>query len=425
LGGSQGEISGGPLDELKPKVVGSEPREFRSLKSKNLKIVFNKPIDEASAESHLRFYPKLSFSAYAVDKTVHIAIKSDLLRGKNYYLFVEKGLKCYHDIPMERSQTFIFCNDYLALNEISGEFIFDKEEDKLDTVLLKVYDEDTIFIFEQEAFSPGYQLEYLSQGAYQVKAFIDKNGNERADKKSEPYWEKSILVNKKYTVEPILMGYTDTIAPEIKKANPAYSRRLAVQFDEDLTKLADFAIVAIVDTLVSVSDAGDTVRTPRQAKAVQVLLSHLDKGKLTMLTSVMQERKYSFVASGLSDWKQNKTAADTVYFVGKAQDISSPVQLLSSQPAKNSGVLSLLPRFVLRFDRLLLPEQVSVSLLAKEDRASLKVTLESSDGFEFVYVPQKKLENFTSYILCVSAVDTEGNELPQSEIEFITTEQKE
>ncbi len=423
--GSQGEISGGPLDELKPKVIGTKPTEFRSIKSKSLKIVFNKPIDEGSAESHIRFYPKLSFSAYAVDKTVNISIKSDLQRGKNYYLFIEKGLKCYHDIAMERSQTFIFCNDYLASNEISGEFIFEKEEDKLDTVLLKVYDQDSVFIFEKEAFSPGYQLQYLSQGTYWVSGFIDKNNNARADRKSEPYWEKTFLVNKKYTVEPILMGYTDTIPPEIKQANPAYSRRISVQFDDDLTKLESFSLLAVADTLVSVSQDGDTVRTVRKEQKVAVALSNLEKGKLSLLCAPMQERKYRFVAKGLIDWKKNKTEADTLYFGGKAVDIATAVSLVSSQPAKNSGVLSLLPNLELVFDRLLLPSQVSVRLIEKEDKVKMAVKLVSSDGFKFVYAPSKKLENFTSYLLLVSATDTEGNQLPATEIEFITTEKKE
>ncbi len=423
--GSQGEISGGPLDELKPSVVGTEPSEFRSIKGKLLKVVFNKPINEASAKDHIRFYPKLKYSTYATDKTLTIAIKSDLLMGKNYYLIIEKGLKCYHSIPMERSESLIFCNDYLATNEISGEFIFEKEEDKRDTVLIEVYDEDTILIFEQEALSPGYQLKYLSQGSYQVKAFIDKNNNGKADAKSEPFWEKDFLVNKKYLVEPMLMGYTDTIAPKLKSVKVASDRRLTAVFDEDLTKLAKFAITAVADTLVSVSEAGDTVRTARGEDKVEIMASHLQEGRLSLLTSVMEEREYAFACKGLSDWKQNQTKGDTVYFHGVKESLATEVQLTKSDPAKNSGVTSLLPTFAFAFDRLLLPTQVKAALVGKEDGQKIALSLKSNNGFEFVYFPQKELENFTSYLLRVSATDTEGNAMKDREIEFITTEQKE
>ncbi len=423
--GSRGDISGGPLDELKPSVVGTEPSEFRSIKSKMLKVVFNKPIDEASAKEHIRFYPKLSYSAYATDKTLSIAIKSDLLLGKNYYLIIESGLKCYHDIPMERSQSFIFCNDYLASNEISGELVYEKKEDESDTVLIKVYDEDSVFIFQQEALSPGYELKYLSQGSYQVKAYIDKNKNGKVDRKSEPFWEKDFLVSKKFTVEPMVMGYTDTIAPRLKEVKLASNRRMTVEFDDDLTQLGEFTITALADTLVSVSEAGDTLRTARAQQELEVLASRLLGGRLSLLTQEMQEREYRFTCKGLGDWKQNKTKADTLFFQGKADQLDTPVQLTGSDPAKNSGVTSLLPVFKLSFDRLLLPTQVSVALVAKDGGERTALSLQSSDGFVFAYVPQKELENFTSYLLVVSASDVEGNAMSESKIEFITTEQKE
>ena len=422
--GSQGEISGGPLDELKPRVVGTEPAEFSSIKSKKLKVVFNKPVDEASVENYLRFYPKLSFSTYVNDQTLNIAIKSDLLDGKNYYFTVKKGLECYHDIPMVNSETFVFCNNYLATNEISGEFIFEKEADRNDTILLRLYDQDTVFIFSQKASAPGYQLKYLSLGKYLLKAYIDKNKNGKPDELQEPFWQKSLTLSRKYLVEPIVLGYSDSVAPEIKNVSPSSARRISVQFDDDLTGLGDYSIYAVADSVQSVSDSGDTTFVARPAKRINILASNLEKGELSLLVSPLQKRKYRFVAKKISDWKKNTTQADTVYFSGKDDELTSDISIREVQPAKNSGVLSLLPDFVVRFDRLLLPSQVSASLQEKETGKKIALRLKNSDGFEFVYVPVKKLENFTSYLLTISAKDTEGNSLPKDEIEFITTEQE-
>ncbi len=418
--GSRGEITGGPIDDLIPRVVSSDPSEFRSIKGRNIKIIFNKPIDENKVDNYIRFYPRVGFSTYVTDKTLNISIKSDLYLGKNYYLMLEKGLKCYHDIAMEESKILVFCNDYLSTNEISGEFVFEKEKDKQDTVLLQVYDQDTVFIFEQKS-SLGYQLKYLSQGQYLVKAFIDKNKNGSLDEASEPFWEKRLTVSNKYLVEPIVLGYVDSISPLIKNVLPLSDRRMTVDFDEDLVKLKKYSISSITDTLAEVNVDGDTVYTVRNSEKIDVRKSLLVDGKLHLLTSPMNNMRYMLVAYDLVDWKGNITKVDTVFFQGKADTLATEIKLVSSDPVANSGVLTLLPRFLLKFDRLLFDENIDVSLLEKETGKRIALTSDGGNGFEFSYLPKSKLTNFTSYLLIVNASDDEGNSLPQTEIEFIIT----
>ncbi len=419
--GSRGEITGGPEDDLIPCVVSSDPSEFRSIKGKSIKIIFNKPIDESSVDDYIRFYPRVAFSSYTTDKTLNISIKSDLHLGKNYYLTLQKGLKCYHKIAMEESRVLVFCNDYLSTNEISGEFVFEKKDDAQDTVFLQVYDQDTVFIFEQNASSAGYQLKYLSQGQYTVKAFIDKDNNGSLDEASEPFWEKRLDVNNKYLVEPIVLGYVDSVPPLIKAVASLSDRRLTVDFDEDLIKLRDYKITSLTDTLMEVTTEGDTVYTVRKPEKIAVQKSLLVDGKLHLLTSPMKNMKYRLVATDLIDWKGNLTKADTAYFQGKADTLRGEIKLVNSEPVANSGVLTLSPRFSFKFDRLLFAENITVELVEIETGEKTALTSDGGNGFEFSYIPKKKLANFTSYMLILNATDVEGNSLPQAGIEFITT----
>jgi len=441
--GSQGDISGGSTDTKVMRVEGSIPDAFYSIKNKKVKIVFDKPIDEASVLSNLSIYPPIGFSWSVNKNTLSIKLKGEFKEKSNYYITIGKNLACTHKIKFAHEKVMIYYNEYLSNNELSGNFIFEKPLDAKDTVQIDLISQDSVKIFTQYfSGGDGYQLKYLNKGSYLIRAFIDKNKNGQIDYEKESCFEDSIKIGKRFLVKDIALSYQDTIKPKISLVKATSQKRVEVAFSEEIFSYQGVRIFAKLDTTPSLSKEEDSTSIlpkkedstsilPKKEDStsilpkvsLKILAKTLVKNKLYLLVDSLKKREYFLIIEKFEDFKENLVLMDTFEFQGTDNTLRDSIGIVSMSPKHLSGVESLKPEINIVFDRMILEEDVKFFLKSKEDEKNIEVEKIKSNLFEYSYRPIHPLENYTNYLFYLQCQDIENNSLKnkEKEYEFITT----
>ena len=395
--------TGGKKDTIKPEIVNIFPEEFSDIKDQNIEVTFSKPIDRTTILTGLYIYPPIMKKKFKWDKnTLIIKIYEELEMNTNYFFTFSRKIKGEHKNELDRDHTFVFRNGKLNENRISGHFLYELKEDENEPVNINLMTADSISIYAKQFQSPTYEFDNLNNIEHQLRAYIDKNKNERFDEEKEPFFQAFIPIQKFSNLD-IELIYVDTLKPEIKSAKVIFEDQIELTFSEEIKNFSQISFFT-----------DDSLQTGINLKA-----NYLENDKLVILTEKLDTLNYVLEILELEDFKNNISEESSIKIEGKVVQDTIPPEIVYVKPRNGSTINSLNPEIEIFFSEIILKENIEVKLVSSETNNMIELANVQGDSKKYLYKPKKKLENYSSYKLEVKATDNSGNELPEFSSVFI------
>ena len=395
--------TGGKKDTVKPEIVNIFPEEFSDIKDQNMEVTFSKPIDRTTILTGLYIYPPILKKKFKWDKNVLIIkIYEELEINTNYFFTFSKKIKGEHKNELDQDYIFVFKNGKLNENRISGNFYYELEEDKNEPIKINLMTADSISIFVKEFQSPTYEFDNLNNIEHQIRAYIDKNKNERYDEEKEPFFQVYIPAQKFFNID-IELVYVDTLKPEIKSAKVLFEDQIELTFSEEIKNFSQISFFT-----------DDSLQTGLNLKA-----NYLEDDKLFILCEKMDTLNYILQILDLEDFKNNISEENSIKIEGKVVQDTIPPEIVYIKPRNGSIINNLNPEIEIFFSEIILQDNIEVKLISSETNNIIRLANIQSDSKKYLYKPKKKLENYSSYKIEVKAVDNSGKELPDFSSVFI------
>ncbi len=385
--------TGGKKDTIHPEIVSVTPDEYSDITDSNIEIIFSKPIERSTILSGIYIYPPILKKKYSWDGNIlTIKILEELEKNTNYYFNFSEKIKGEHGNFLDKSSSFVFASGKLNSNRISGNFLFEEVEDKNKLIQMTILTADSTEIFSIKALGETYSIEDLNNAEHIVRAYVDKNTNERYDSESEPYFQKLIDPVGSATMD-IYLAYTDTVKPDLKSTNVISNNSINVKFTESLTSFSEVSI--------RTADSLETV--------VYITAYYLDKDVVTLLTSNLDTLTYKIKFSNILDLKNNTTLESALIFDGTTIQDTIPPEVISSYPRTGSSVNSYLPRISVLFSKIIMEEDIETELIEVETGKIIDIDILSKNSKHYIFRPKIKLNNYSSYKFTLHAKDINGN----------------
>lgn len=390
--GSKKSPTGGPEDLEKPVILSSVPAQFGQIDQNRIEINFSKPLDKNSVTQAVYIYPPVKNKKVTVDKnSIFIRFNENLQANTNYFVTVTTLLKDTRGNNLEENQTLIFAHGELQNLRLSGKVSFEEEADKALPLQIRLLSADSLNVLSSVSQGGSYKLESLNPASYLLRAFIDKNRNNRLDPDSEPFYETHLKLERSQSLD-IHLAYTDTTIATIKQVQAINDREIHVHFSKTITEYNSIKVQRL--------DTGGEL---------PILISSLKENKLTLLTQEQEPVNYRVEIRGIQDRKGNLNAMDKMDFRGSDQKDQQAPKLLSSTPRDGSSVNSLQPSLTLHFSEIIPASSISASLRAAETKTEIDFNIEGANSSTYIFKPKQALQNYRSYILTVSVADVSGN----------------
>lgn len=392
--GSKKSPTGGPEDLDRPAILSSLPAQFGQITNGRIEINFSKPLDKSSVTQAVYIYPPVRNKKISVDKsTLLIRFNEGLLPDTNYYVTVSSRLKDIRGNALAENQTLVFASGRLNQLQLSGTVSFEEEEDASLPVQLRLLSADSLNVISTVSRGASYSLETLNPASYLLRAYIDKDRNNRHDPDREPFFSASVNLRHSQNLD-IALAYSDSTRPVMKLAQARHQREVEILFSEPLAGY-DSVNLQRLDT------GGD----------LPILITSLAGDKLTLLTEVQEAQEYRVEVRGARDARGNATPVDRADFrSSKIVDTTAPT-VLSSSPRNGTSVNTLEPTLVIRFSETIPASALKATLKAAESNAEIDFTLGGADTDTYTFKPTRPLQNYRSYVLTVTAADISGNKL--------------
>ncbi len=394
--GSKKSPTGGPEDLDRPSVLSSLPAQFGQITNGRIEINFSKPLDKSSVTQAVYIYPPIQNKKISVDKsTLLIRFTEELLPDTNYYVTVSTRLKDIRGNSPLESQTLVFAHGTLNQLQLAGNVSFEDEADSSLPVQLRLLSADSLDVLSTVSRGPAYVLETLNPAAYILRAYIDKDRNNRHDPDREPFFESGVKLLRSQNLN-VHLAYADSTKPVMKLAQARHQREVELLFSEPL---------AVYDSvkLLRLDTGGE----------LPILIKSLDGDKLTLLTEIQDAPNYRVEIRGARDARGNITPLDKADFRSSQIIDSTPPSVVSSTPRNGTSVSTLEPVLELRFSETIPGSTLKASLRAAESNTEIPITLSGTDTAVYTFKPTRPLQNYRSYILTVSAADISGNQLAE------------
>jgi molybdopterin-binding protein len=394
--GSRSNPTGGPEDLEKPAILASVPAQYGQIENGRIEITFSKPIDKTSVTQAIYIYPPVVNKKITVDKsTLMIRFNEPLRQDTNYYVTVSTRLKDIRGNSPQENQTLVFANGKLNQLRLSGNVSYEDPADKSLPIQLSLLSSDSLMVMNQASPGPAYVLAALNPDTYILRAFIDKDNNNRYDFGREPYWQQKVDVFQSATLD-IGLAYADSTRPTIKLAQAKHLREVELTFSESLSGYGPIKLYR--------TDNGDEL---------PVILSSLVGDKMVLLTQAQDAQAYNVEARNIRDLKGNLTPlARGEFRSSQVIDTASPV-VVSSIPRTGTSVNDLQPILEIHFSEIIPSASLKAVLKASEAKTDTPLDILSADGSVYRFKPSKPLQNYRSYVLTVSAADISGNKLKE------------
>ncbi len=390
--GSKKSPTGGPEDLERPIILNSLPAEFGQIDQNRIEINFSKPLDKNSVAQAIYIYPPVRNKKITVDKSsLHIRFNEELLPNTNYYVTVSSRLKDIRGNNLEENQTLIFAHGELQNLRISGKVSFEEKDDAALPVQLRLLSADSLNVLSAVSQGGSYVIESLNPASYLLRAYVDKNRNNRHDPDSEPFYETQLRLSRSQNLD-IHLAYADTTKPTIKQVQAVNDREILIHFSEALAGYESVKLLRL--------DTGGEL---------PILIASLDSNKLTLLTQEQEPTNYRVEIRGIRDPKGNLSAFEKMDFRASEQKDLQPPKLVSSTPRNGSSVNSLQPSLELRFSEIIPASAFSASLRAAETNVDIDFSIEGANSSFYTLKPKQPLQNYRSYNLTVSCADISGN----------------
>ena len=148
--GHRKKPTGGSKDIVNPEILSILPEEFSDIKGKDIEVTFSKPIERTTILTGIYIYPSIDRKKFKWDKSVlTMKILEELEENTNYFFSFSQRIKGEHGNELDKNYTFVFANGKLNDNKISGNLLFELEEDNNQPILCTIQAPDSTFINNQ------------------------------------------------------------------------------------------------------------------------------------------------------------------------------------------------------------------------------------------------------------------------------------
>jgi hypothetical protein len=403
--GNRKSPTGGKIDKEKPVVVSVIPEQYSNIIDGNIEITFSKPIDRTSVyegERGVSFYPLISQKRFNwSDNTLTIEIGEQLIENRNYYLTLSEQIRDLRGNSLDQKYLFVFHSGKLVNNRIFGEINYEKEEDLGSPVQLTLLSADSLRIFSQEIQGQNYTLENLDNESYQLRAFIDKNSNNRFDLGDEPYFETVFRAEKSREIA-INLEYFDESKPEILSLRSDYQHLLSVSFNKPVKAIAEISI-STLDTLLT---------------EPEIIDYDIMEDRLEVITSPLDSLNYVLTLYSIEDHKNNVANVLSKEFLGSNLNDTAKPEIVTTLPRSGAVVEDLLPALIISFNKYMNLDSISIQMTDTISGSEIALTKQALNSRQIKITPRDKLTDRTPYRLVVSqnSKDMAGNYLEEDYI---------
>ena len=321
-----------------------------------------------------------------------IKILEDLEKNTNYFFNFSSKIKGEHGNFLNKNSTYVFASGKLNSNRISGNFLFEDIKDSDKPIQMTLLTSDSTEVFSKAAYGETYILEDLNKVEYIIRAFIDKNTNEKYDYESEPYFQKAIDPVTS-SITDIYLAYADTLKPEIESAFVKCNNNINIKFSEPIVSVSEISIVT-ADSLETNSD---------------VIAHYLYEDELSILTANLDTLKYKITIKKILDNKDNLTREEAILIDGNTLLDTIPPEVVSSNPRTGSSINTFLPKISVHFSEIILEDDIETQLIEIDTGNVEDIVVLNSNSKHYIFSSQHKLNNYSSYKFNVTAKDINGN----------------
>ena len=385
--------TGGKKDTIQPEIVSIIPEEYSDISDSNIEVIFSKPIERNTILSGIYIYPPILKKKYSWDGNIlTIKILEELEKNTNYYFNFSEKINGEHGNFLNKSSTFIFASGKLNANRISGNFLFEDIVDKNKPIEITILTADSTEIFSQKASGETYLIEDLNDVEHIVRAYIDKNTNERYDNENEPYFQNSIDPASSATMD-IHLAYADTVKPNLKSINVICNNSIDLKFSEPISSFSQVSILT-----------ADSIETK-----VDIIAHYLINEELFLLTTCLDTLKYKIQINDILDPKNNMTTESSLIFDGSTVQDTIPPEVISSYPRTGSSVDSFLPKISDLFSEIILEDDIEIKLIEVETGNIEDIVILNKNSKHYIISSKHRLNNYASYKFTMQVKDSNGN----------------
>lgn len=389
--------SGGAIDKTPPEIISVTPDEYTDISKMDVSIVFSKPIKRANFLSNISIYPPVAkLDLNWNNETLTIEFEEDLLANENYYIQLSPKITDIYGNKIKQEYSFIFNTGKIFNETARGEFKFEKTEDKALPVTISLLSADSVKIYTKVYETNSFELASLKKQQYILKAYADKNKNNKYDVGIDPYSETKFNPEVNKIINPIL-EYIDTKKPEIKKITSEANNKLKIEFSEELKNYKGIKVYS-------------------KQKELALIGASLEKDKLFLLTEKADSLSYLVEFNTLIDLKGNETLNDTMSVKYASINDTIPPSIINFKPANGEVVNTTMPAVEIEFSEIILDNHIFLNLYSVESNKKVGLHTPQKSGRFFTFIPDDVLYNYETYILEISKKcrDWNGNALADS-----------
>jgi hypothetical protein len=394
--GSKRNPTGGAADTDRPTLLSSSPAEFGDISGKVIEIDFSKTMDKSSITNAIYFHPPIADTRISLSRaTLRIEIREELQKDTFYHIILSSRLKDLRGNQLDKEHSLVFRHGNPPTASLSGLINYDNPADMEAKVRFSLFSADSLLVMMDELSGSSYEIGSLNPAEYKLRAYIDKNLNGRYDTSAEPFFEQSVKASTRTTMD-INLAYVDTTMAQIRRINRISPQELEIELSKPISYLEHVEIVA------------------RDNNAeLTILRRFLDADRVYLLTSAPDSLEYSIRMRNLKDNRGNMSPATGMQYTPSLTKTESPLQLLALQPRNGATVADLQPIIELHFSRIMLPENLKLSLLATDNKTEVEWEIVNNNGRKLQIRPKKALANYRSYQIIVhkETKDFGGNTL--------------
>ncbi|NNE69705.1 MAG: Ig-like domain-containing protein, partial [Rhodothermales bacterium] len=306
--------SGGPPDDVPPKVVSTTPSNGTvSVRPERVEFRFNEFIEARSAATAVSVSPEPNRppEVRPGGRSLEVIFREPLRDNTTYIVTVDTGLRDAHGVSLEAPIRVAFATgDRINLGRLAGEVL--RSADGLPDAGLDIYawvvpdsgDASVAFSgppdYRTQADQNGlFSFSNLQETTYTVVGLRDGNRNRRVDPGEHVAWPPlgRVLADNDSTSRGVwLSAGLDTTAAQLRRANGLSTRRISLTFDEPVSLVdRDPARWELIDTLSLAT-----------APVQQVFQPFDDARRVTLLTNALAGDHWEVWSEGaVADSSQN------------------------------------------------------------------------------------------------------------------------
>ena len=390
--GSKGSPTGGKKDTIKPEIIVVNPDQFSDISDTEIEITFSKPIKKNSILTGISIYPPILSKKFIWDSNIlTIRIQEELQDSSNYFFHFNKNIKCTHGNALDKEYDFVFHTGSLNQYSVEGLIEYEENSDFGSDITMNIFSADSTFIRRETAKAYYFAVKDLNPTAYEIRAFIDKNENERYDANKEPFARQYIPYN--IAERPTLnLAYQDTVKPKIRKHIIYNSSAIEIEFTEKINT---------PENIVIYQDSTE-IELP-------IIAQSFNGEVLKLLVSEQDTLRYKIQFEEIADFKGNINENPSLLFSGTTIQDTIPPEVISTYPRTGSTISTLKPKLKIEFDEIILAKDFTSVLYEVETNKTVQTELLESDSDFYLLTPNGSLNNLSSYRLEINFSDSKGN----------------